>query len=400
MSIISLYVARLRSYFTGEILKEVCNIPKDIRNLINRIDNIFVILLLIGTLIIATFSIMDFILNGKGIVTREALYNYFLGLNGIYLNVVVSGIIFIVILLFYLVYFINAANRKDTKNDNGNVSELFFFMFLWMAAISSITPPINHITRLFGQLGLTTYYEETTIYFSIIIVLSALVSFSALNMQIGVGIRKSLAEGYKYRLRYYLFSVIPASISTGIFLIQNQVTLVYAAIFFLLFLSVMLFIQRYGFIRGMATVGIIFGSEIIPNYFRGITGPMYDLFIFAFVALGFISLVYPYNIVNRKLTHGEDSHEDSKDPDQLLKEPKIEENVVPEAYKKPQDLGSKNSREMADDLFIRGTCPYCDSVEFYYNTDGTLTCKKCKAILTGKETTFNSFNVMKGGRRR
>ncbi|MGP6206849.1 hypothetical protein ACNF42_02280 [Cuniculiplasma sp. SKW3] len=358
-----------------------------------------VISVITGTIIIALLSLMDFIIEGKGIVRREALYNFPLGINGVYGNVVLSGLIFTIILIMFLVYFIGENKNRDANEDKGNVSELFFFIFLWISAISSITPPVKHITDIFGILGLTTYYEESALYFSIIILLSALISFIALNLQIGVELKSAIIRGHRYKTLYYLFSIVPALISTGLFLIQNQVTLIYAAILFLLFLSVMLFIQRYGFVRGMASVFIIFGSEIIPNYFRIITVPLYDLFIFAFLTLGFISLIYPYKSSIKKSKSQSEGKIENNNSNETKDEGSGNSVFNSEAHKNSLETRSKDSREMADDLFIRGTCLYCDSVEFYYNSDGTLTCKKCKAILTGKETNFNSFNVMKGGRR-
>lgn len=374
-------------------------ISTNIRNLINKIDNVIVISIIIGTILVALFSLLDFVIEGKGIVRRGALYNFPLGIYGVYGNVVLSGIIFTIIFAIFLVYFIKENKNSNANDDRGNISELFFFIFLWISAISSITPPVSHITEIFGILGLTTYYEESAIYFSTIILLSALISFIALNLQTGVELKSAIIRGHRYKTIYYSFSIVPALISTGLFLIENQVTPIYAAILFLLFLSVMLFIQRYGIVRGIASVLIIFGSEIIPNYFKIITVPLYNLFIFGFLILGFISLIYPYKSPIKKAK----SESEEKNENNNLNSPKDESErngpIDSEIQKNHLETRSKDSREMADELFIRGTCLYCDSVEFYCNSDGTLTCKKCKATLTGKETNFNSFNVMKGGRR-
>ena len=376
------------------------DISRNIREMINQVDRALVIFILGATLLTGIYAFMEYGLFGKGTVKTDALINFVLGLNGIFLNVVVSGVIFIAILIFYLYYFLVEDRKKSVKEDSGNISELFFFMFLWLTAISSITPPVNHITFLFGELGLTTYYEETAIYFSILVFISAILSFTALNLQLGVNVRGALLNGNKYRLHYYSFSIVPALVSTGLFLIQNQMPLIYTAIFFLLFLSIMLFVQRYGIIRGLATIGVIFGSEIIPNYAKAYTGPAYEILIFALVIIGFISLLVPYRsseLWKKKAITEESSSELSPGtpPPDGIKEDATTPMVPGNAHAQR----TVDSRSLAEELFIRGVCPYCDSIEFYYNQDNTLTCKKCKSVLTGHETNFNSFNVMQGRRR-
>lgn len=378
-------------------------VRKNFRGYINIVDTVMVLFILTLTLGISIYAAGRFLIYGKGSVRSYALESFVLGISGVYSNVVISSIIFIGVLILLILYFLSKSRSGSASEDNGNVAEIYFFLFLWLSAISSLTPHISHLTNYFGELGLTIYYEQSAIYFTVISVIFAVIFFTALNIHFDIGNLKALLGGHKYRTSLYIYSAIPAAAAVGVFTLLNTISDLYILGFFMIFLSIMVFIQRYGIVRGSAALFVVFGSEIVPNYFKQVTSPIYDIFLFAFLILGFISLLVPYKNYAEKSLMNKRSPDLDRNEDEMegkgKRESETNPNYVTGSAAPPQKAsGIKDSREMADILFIRGTCPHCDSVEFYQNQDGTLTCKKCKSVLTGHETEFNSFNISKGRR--
>jgi hypothetical protein len=201
---------------------------------------------------------------------------------------------------------------------------------------------------------------------------------------------KSFLNGASLPLRGYAKAVIPALIFAIIFYVFLGAGILTSLEFFSVFVLLEIFAQRYGIIMSIFLLVISLGSNVISVTFTSFTGIFYPIIIFLFAFIGLLTGLMT-NVTYQKKAMEKRAKEQQDLSDKTTGDMGYDNNGVLQPTDTPSRL--KDSREMADQLFIRGVCPNCDSVEFYVKSGGELHCKKCKSIWSGNEVEFNSFKV-------
>ena len=353
-----------------------------LREYLNTADIYLFMIIMSSTFLISIYSISNYIFSNAGGFKRTVMhYLYFTTGTGKE-TVILTGIIFI-IALFLILYFNTTGNaRKEEIIGKSTYSELFLLTFIGLIFLSYNEQSVPNLQLLFGNVGVTVYYEQTAIYFSIIMIAVGMISLVPLALMKDIPVIKTIISGSKYDARYYLYSAVPAAIATFILYLNEILSLSQFVIMFLIFFILFVFMQRNGLFRTISAVFLIFGSQLITSYFATVTNTLYLLFVILLLGMGFVTLSIPevrrpnYNSSNEEI-HNSGNSENSTAQNTSAK--------------------MEDSRSIPDALFIRGSCLHCESVEFYIKGN-ILECKKCKSELTGNEREFNSFLVSENRR--
>ncbi len=341
-------------------------------------------ILAVSTLLFSIFifvrdqSLNDFHISTYG--KSELLF--FIG-NG-YETSLVTIFLFAIIIFITTSWYVSRSGgqlRAKVNNKTVPVSLGFLFIFLVISAVGSFETSAISSEKKMGHLAVALNYGQIVIVFSILLIILTVV-FSPLWTG-KKGISKSFINGSEnLRLPNYSKALIPALVIALIFYIFLNAGLLGAIEFFGIALLLIVFAQRYGIITSLFLLVISLGSNIIGVEFVSFTGIFYPIIVFVFAFIGLI-VGFTANVAYQRKTMagregGNNTEESTSDYKQAPKNKKV-----------PVML---DSREIADQLFIRGICPNCDSVEFYFKNVG-LECKKCKSVWSGKETSFQSFRV-------
>ncbi len=353
-----------------------------LREYLNAADIYLFMIIMSTTFLISIYSISNYIFSNSGGFNKTVmLYLYFTTGTGRE-TVIFTGIFFILSLFIILYFNTTDSVRKEMSDGKSTYSEIFLLTFIGLIFLSYNETTVPDLQLLFGNVGVTAYYEQTAIFFSIIMITVGLISLIPLALLKDTPVVKTIMSGNKYKIHYYLYSSVPAVIATFILYLNEILNLNQFVIMFLIFFMLFVFMQRNGLFRTISAVFLIFGSQIISSYFVSITETLYLLFVILLLGLGFATLSIP----EVRQVHHDSSNEE------------IHKTTDPEnATTQNTTLKMKDSRSIPEALFIRGSCTHCESVEFYIKGN-ILECKKCKSEHTGKENEFNSFLVSENKR--
>ena len=353
-----------------------------LREYLNVADFYLFMIIMSTTFLISIYSISNYIFSNTGGFKKTVIqYLYFTPGTGRE-TVIFTAISFIIALFLILLFNTKDSVKKEMNEGKSTYSEIFLLTFIGLIFLSYNETSVPDLQLLFGNVGVTAYYEQTAIFFSIIVIIVGLISLVPLALMKDTPVIKTIMSGHKYKFHYYLYSSVPATIATFILYLNEILNLNEFVIIFLIFFMFFVFMQRNGLFRTISAVFLIFGSQLITSYFISVTDTLYLLFVILLLGLGFATLSIP----EVRQIHQDSSNEESY---------KTTGSENPTTQK--SSLKMHDSRSIYDALFIRGTCPHCESVEFYIKGN-ILECKKCKSELTGKENEFNSFIVSENKR--
>lgn len=317
-------------------------------------------------------------------ITSIGKSQLFFFLNNGYQTTVLTLLLFVLVIILSTAWYMSKSPvhlHSGKVEGDIPVSLGFLFIYLVISVISSFQPSPVKIENEMGKLALALSFGQTVIIFSAFLFALTLV-FSPLWNRENV-LRTFISGNNALAVRDYGKAVIPAIVFAAIFYIFLGAGNLTSLEFFAIFVLLAIFGQRYGFIMAIFLLVVSLGSDIIGVNFTSFTGVFYPILVFLFAFIGLLT-GFMTNVAFQK--KGMESR--VREQQETLEQSQGNDVLVPT----PTPSNLKDSREMADHLFIRGTCPHCDSVEFYIK-NGELECKKCKSVWSGHQTEFTSFQV-------
>ncbi len=356
----------------------------NIRDQIRKLDIYVFLAVMISSLMAAIYSLSRFISTGKGIgvgLSQSIIFST----GNLQNTILFSGVAFIALLMISISLSFSNLSHVEIKGIGTSYSEFFTLTFFILMLISVATPsPSVSLKSYLGSVGLALYTEQITLFFIAITAVVGLICFLPLSLSLDQSPKKALLQGFSTKGIYWLYGLIPASVSTLVLTVGINLGITLTLLYFLLFLSIFVFMQINGLLKSISSLFLILGSQIILVNFTAITSSIYLIFSIILIALGFMLFSFPHRSFRpaNKNSGNHDTEDESPNQDNLSN-PSV------------SNLKLRDSREIHETLFIRGTCINCDSVEFYRKVDG-LECKKCKTLNSSHERHFNSFNVAEG----
>jgi ribosomal protein L37AE/L43A len=363
----------------------------NLRKTFSLVEEFLVLVIITFTAIVSIFLLFLYYTKGEPRYTKTGLEDLYFFLINDKFTFIISSILFLFIILLTIGHYAKREEnliKENSRNKYIFVSQAFLFIFLILSLLSSTLPSETSIINRSGTFGLATTYEQTTLVIMGTIALFSFILTFFLNSKKDSKRMDALIKGDKnISALKYAYDIAPALASTLLFYVSFGISAYESIFYFLIFLVLFMVAQRYGVVISFLVVFLAFGSSIIELTFVSVTSIVYPILLLSLAFMGFVS---SFLLGNRPIQ--------SKDSGSR----NIDSNIPQDASMGNgeglnQTVQGKNamkdSREMASQLYIRGVCLNCDSVEFYYTNYGMLQCKKCKSEWSGKETQFQSFKV-------
>lgn len=364
----------------------------EIKKTINITEILLASVIALLTILTSLFLYLDYVIKGEPHFSSYAIDSLFFLIHNARITFLISTLIFILIAVLSTAYYLARSDPEPSKTGNFSripIAQGFLFLFLMLSLLSSVTPSVPGLDKLIGNFGLAAYYEQTAIMFSLVIGVLSIIMIPLIQKDTDRPVLMALMTGSEERNVYnYFYTVIPAALASVFFYIFYGFTGYDIIFFFMIFLILFIFVKRYGLIMAFMLLTLTFGSNSIELVAKPVTGIIYPILILVFAFLGFISSLF-FNAKTPAVTETNSRDDSGGTVKDGISDLKSTPNKV--QYNDKNRL--TDSRELKDQLFIRGVCPHCDSVEFYIKDSGDLECKKCKSIWTGRETEFQSFKV-------
>ncbi len=365
----------------------------EIKRVLNTVEIFIASIIAVLTIMVTMALYSKYLLSGEPLFTKYAVDSLFFILVNVKITFLITTMGSLLLGIVTVVHYVHRADTTPSKTGSFSkvpVAQGFLFIFLMLSLLSSITPPVPHIDRLVGIYGLAAYYEQVVIITSLLLIILSLF-FVPLIHSNSSSIFSSFIDGDREQdLFKYAYTLVPAAIAAFFFYIFYGFTGYEFLFFFLIFTILFIFAKRYGILLSIFLVFLSFGSGSIELVLKSVTGIAYPILILVFAFLGFITSIFFSSNIPARAKPESQSESAGEESGQTNR-------VQGEQFKNPKSGQNKNvlvdSRNIPEQLFIRGVCPHCDSVEFYIKNSGDLECKKCKSIWTGKETEFQSFRV-------
>ena len=352
----------------------------------------FIIALVTGVLT-AVFSILIYIQYQSALSGRFTKFGitqllYFVANSRT--TFLLSFVPFIILAILFTTFYVSdfsKVNHLRDRNKRIPISIAFLAVFLVLSIFASFYPLPANFNAKVGIYAMAASFEQVTVVTSALLFVLAMVFTPLWNG----GEKKSYMESFLHgklglSLNSYSASVVPAAIFAAILYIFTNSGIIEAVEFFIIFMIFVLFTQRYGIGSAIFLVIITIGSNVIATDFVSFTGTFYSVLIIIFAFIGLISSLTVNVSLQKKGEHSAINGKNSQQSGSVSNLGNQQEG------KTDNNQQLRDSREIADQLFIRGICPNCDSVEFYVKSS-YLECKKCKSNWTGTETGFQSFKV-------
>ncbi len=364
----------------------------DARRAINTLEILIAMAIAILTVLASIFLYIDFLSKGEPHFTQIAIDSLFFIIYSARVTFLISTVFLVLIAAISLAYYARSSDPEPSGKGTYSripIAQGFLFLFLILSLLSSTTPSIPGFNKLVGIYGLAAYYEETVMVFSIIVSILLTAMLPLFHKNTDKPPLSALLAGAEDKNVYnYFYAFIPAALATGFFYLFYGLSGYDSMFFVLIFLILFIFGKRYGLIPSLLLITITFGSSSIGLILKPVTGIVYPALVLIFAFTGFISSLF----FNTRSTSDESSPKEDGSGQGNFGNPATSHETRRKNFKDDRNK-LVDSRTLKDQLFIRGVCPHCDSVEFYIKGNGDLECKKCKSIWNGNETEYQSFKV-------
>ena len=121
----------------------------------------------------------------------------------------------------------------EIKGIGTSYSEFFTLTFFILMLISVATPsPSVSLKSYLGSVGLALYTEQITLFFIAISVVVGLICFLPLSLSLDQSPKKTLLQGFRTKGIYWLYGLIPASVSTLVLTVGINLGITLTLLFF------------------------------------------------------------------------------------------------------------------------------------------------------------------------